>query len=213
MPCFGTENYTESLKMLGVCLAWHWRPFDIIYVTFGMCCSGMDIAQKNKFSDFLSRKDGLHNSLEVADMEEETPIVICAMRENQANTIFNLGLINDLDFKNEQNLDPELQIIKNWKKEEKNVTEEDLKEKSLRFKRLAGILFKIKIQNNLLYVENEDLGEREKFRIIVPKNLETKVVELEARHLKELIWNCKHKKELVNLILVNLLIIMVTKIK
>lgn len=75
--------------------------------------------------------------------------------------------------------DDDLKIIETWMEEDHNTTIDELKDKSLRCKRLAGIMFKIVKRGNLVMVKKqEDEIEVENFRTIVPKKLEEELVEI-----------------------------------
>ena len=137
--------------------------------------------KKNTFSDYLSRTQELKNvppNDETSD-KNDSPLVICSMEEDDMTRIVNYDQLRNLDIKTGQSEDNEIQDIFSWVEENFTPTEADLKDKSVRFKRLAAIMYKIRKEKDIVGVKKEDYEvEIEDFRPIIPKQLETQVVEM-----------------------------------
>ena len=96
-----------------------------------------------------------------------------AIEDNQYNQF------NDMDFKTEQMNDIDLQQIRDWISANYSPTRRELADKPLRLKRLASIIYKTEIHDGTLYVKKQDEEtEVKNYRIILPTNLEEKVIKI-----------------------------------
>lgn len=105
---------------------------------------------------------------------------------------------NDMDFKTEQMNDIDLQQIRSWISDYYSPSRNELANKPLRLKRLASIMFKTEIYGGILYVKKqEEEMEMRNYRIILPNNLEEKVIKILHKSIASHQSACKTTKRIL----------------